>query len=66
MILLTEAQKEQRQSELKDAKYGRFDDVVSIVGTGEFADMPKDEVYTRVHKDVAKKLIEKGYAKAAV
>lgn len=63
MILLTDAQKEARKADLADAKPGRFDDLVTIEGTGVYAEMPKGVKYERQHRLVAEKLKEKGYAK---
>lgn len=62
MILLTDAQKEARKADLADAKPGKFDDLVTIEGTGVFKDMPKGVKYERQHRMVAEKLKEKGYA----
>lgn len=62
MILLTDAQKEARKADLADAKPGKFDDLVTIQGTGVFKDLPKGVKFERQHRMVAEKLRDKGYA----
>lgn len=62
MILLTDEQKEMRKAELEGAKFGKFDDLVTIMGTGVYEAMPKDEKFERQHRLVANELVKKGYA----
>lgn len=64
MIIRTEAQQEALKAELGEGvKYHKFDDLVTVEGTGVFEDLKKDVKYPRVHRLVAEKLRDKGYAK---
>jgi len=65
MLFQTKDQIAMGESELKDCTFHKFSDLTNIEGTGIYEDMPKGKRY-RVHTLVAKVLIEKGYAKAAV
>lgn len=64
MLLIDKQTTEAAQQALKDegATFHKFDDLTTIYGTGKFSDMKKDQVFTRVHKLVAKELVKKGYA----
>lgn len=64
MVLKTKAQIESEMQEFKDsgAKAYRWNDTVTIEGTGAYSEMPKGKKYMKVHKLTAATLVKKGYA----
>lgn len=62
MIQRTKSEQQKRIDELKGATFHKFNDTVSIKGTGVFSDMPKGKLFERVHRLVADVLVEKKYA----
>lgn len=66
MLFRTDEEKERDKAELEGAKFHKFNDFVTVKGTGKFPDMPKGKVYRRVHKLAADVLVKKQYAEVTV
>ena len=58
-------EKDMAELRAEGTTFHKFSDVVDIVGTGKFSEMPQGKKYTKVHRLTATELVKKGYAKMA-